>query len=105
VLLLTTDDEFAQPNSSPEGLRALIHGQLPQFSHLVSDDTIKAVAAKSPSNIPRVRTVGPELHKGSSTVLLGDAKNLILDVFYPTLMSSDTYSSLVEAVVGVYRRC
>ena len=81
VLLLKADDEFAQPNSSPEGLRALFNVQLPQFSHLVSDDTIKAVAAKSPSNIPRFRYVGPELHKGSSTVLLGDSIHTVKPYF------------------------
>ena len=81
VLLLKADDEFAQPNSSPEGLRALFNVQLPQFSHLVSDDTIKAVAAKSPSNIARFRYVGPELHKGSSTVLLGDSIHTVKPYF------------------------
>ena len=54
-------------------LRTLLDAELPQFSPLISDATVRAVAAKEPSNLPAFRFVGPVLHKGSSTVLLGDA--------------------------------
>eukprot|EP00548_Thalassiothrix_antarctica_P012517 CAMPEP_0194159742 /NCGR_PEP_ID=MMETSP0152-20130528/78007_1 /TAXON_ID=1049557 /ORGANISM="Thalassiothrix antarctica, Strain L6-D1" /LENGTH=618 /DNA_ID=CAMNT_0038869357 /DNA_START=189 /DNA_END=2045 /DNA_ORIENTATION=+ len=81
VLLLKADDEYAQPDSNPQGLRALVDETLPQFSPLISDETILSVAAKSPSNIPRFRYVGPALHKGSSTVLLGDAIHTVKPYF------------------------
>ena len=32
---------------------------LPQFSPLISDATVRAVAAKAPSNLPAFRFVGP----------------------------------------------
>ena len=73
VLLLKADDEFAQPGSDASGLRALLDDCLPQFSPLISEATVQAVAAKPVSNLPAFRYVGPVLHKGASTVLLGDA--------------------------------
>ena len=42
---------------------------------------MKAVAAKPPSNIPRFRYVGPALHQGGSTVLLGDAIHTVKPYF------------------------
>ena len=81
VLLLKAEDEFAQPHSEPEGLRALLDETLPQFSPLISDATVRAVAAKAPSNLPAFRFVGPVLHKGSSTVLLGDAIHTVKPYF------------------------
>ena len=39
------------------------------------------VAAKPPSNIPRFRYVGPALHQGGSTVLLGDAIHTVKPYF------------------------
>jgi len=81
VLLLTADDEFAQPNSNPEGLRALINATLPQFSPLITDVDLDLVARKAPSNIPRFRYVGPTLHSAGSTVLLGDAIHTVKPYF------------------------
>ena len=62
VLLLKSDDEFAQPGSDAAGLRALLEKSLPQFSPLVSDDAVAAVAAKPPSSLPSFRYVGPSVH-------------------------------------------
>ena len=62
VLLLKADDEFAQPRSDATGLRALLEESLPQFSPLVSDDAVAAVAAKPPSSLPSFRYVGPSVH-------------------------------------------
>ena len=73
VLLLKADDEYAQPHSDARGLRSLLDETLPQFSPLITDATVQAVASKPPSNIPRFRYVGPALHQGGATVLLGDA--------------------------------
>jgi 2-polyprenyl-6-methoxyphenol hydroxylase-like FAD-dependent oxidoreductase len=81
VLLLQAEDEFAQPHSDPAGLRALLEDTLPQFSPLISDATVRAVAAKAPSNLPAFRFVGPVLHKGASTVLLGDAIHTVKPYF------------------------
>ena len=57
------EDEFAQPGSDARGLRALLDETLPQFSPLISDEIVTAVAQKPPSNIPRFRYVGPSLHQ------------------------------------------
>ena len=81
MLLLKADDEFAQPGSDARGLRGLLDETLPQFSPLITDATVAAVAAKPPSNIPRFRYVGPALHQGSSTVLLGDAIHTVKPYF------------------------
>ena len=81
VLLLKADDEFAQSDSDADGLRALLDETLPQFSPLISDATLTAVAAKPASNLPAFRYVGPTLHKGASTVLLGDAIHTVKPYF------------------------
>ena len=81
VLLLKADDEFAQPDSNAAGLRALLDETLPQFSPLISEDTLTTVAAKASSNLPAFRYVGPTLHKGASTVLLGDAIHTVKPYF------------------------
>jgi len=82
VLLLKADDEYARPHTDPVGLRALLDETLPQFSPLVSDDSLASVADKPPSNIPRFRYVGPQLHtRGGSTVLLGDAIHTVKPYF------------------------
>ena len=81
MLLLKAEDEYAQPDSDPRGLRALLDETLPQFSPLITDATVAAVAAKPPSNIPRFRYVGPALHQGGSTVLLGDAIHTVKPYF------------------------
>jgi hypothetical protein len=81
VLLLKADDEFARPGSDAAGLRALLDETLPQFSPLISDGTVAAVAAKPASNLPAFRYVGPVLHQGSSTVLLGDAIHTVKPYF------------------------
>ena len=81
VLLLKADDEFAQPDSNAAGLRALLDETLPQFSPLISEATLTTVAAKASSNLPAFRYVGPTLHKGASTVLLGDAIHTVKPYF------------------------
>ena len=62
-------------------LRALMDASLPMFSPLVDDSTLKAVAAKKASNLPAFRYVGPSLHRGSSTVLIGDAVHTVKPYF------------------------
>mmetsp|Transcript_24897 Transcript_24897/g.49808 ORF Transcript_24897/g.49808 Transcript_24897/m.49808 type:complete len:472 (+) Transcript_24897:332-1747(+) len=82
VLLLREDDELAQPNCDPSVLRAALQANLPScFSNLLDDATVAAIAKKPPSRLPSFRFVGPRLHVGKSTVLLGDAIHTVKPYF------------------------
>jgi 2-polyprenyl-6-methoxyphenol hydroxylase-like FAD-dependent oxidoreductase len=72
VLLLRKDDELAQPESDPKKLRAELDALLPMFSEIMDDDVVSQVAKKPPSFLPAFRFVGPRLHQGDHTVILGD---------------------------------
>jgi 2-polyprenyl-6-methoxyphenol hydroxylase-like FAD-dependent oxidoreductase len=81
VLLLKRDDELAQENSDPKELRALFDEALPQFSALLDDEVIEAVARKSPSFLPSFRYAAPRLNQGDRTVILGDAIHTVKPYF------------------------
>ena len=72
VLLLRKDDELAQPDVDPKKLRTELDKLLPMFSKIIDDDVLAQVAKKPPSFLPAFRFVGPRLHQGDHTVVLGD---------------------------------
>ena len=72
---------MAAPNTSPAALRALLDSSLPMFSPMIDDDTLATVAAKPASRLPSFRYAGPTLHRGVTTVLLGDAVHTVKPYF------------------------
>lgn len=81
VMLLKGSDPLTQPDTNPKELRALFDENLPQFSTLVNDATIEAIAKKGPSFLPSFRYVGPRLHQGDRTVILGDCAHTVKPYF------------------------
>jgi hypothetical protein len=77
VLLLREGDPLAAEGSDPAELRAALAATLPQINALLDDATVAAVAAKPPSRLPSFRVVGPRLHHGATTCLLGDAVHTV----------------------------
>ena len=67
------NDPIAQNNGiiSPTELRTRMDNVLPQFSILIDDTTIAAVAQKPISQLPSFRYVTPRLHHGNNCVILG----------------------------------
>ena len=72
VLLLRKDDELAQPDGDAKKLRSELDALLPMFSEILDDDVVAQVAKKPPSFLPAFRFVGPRLHQGDHTIILGD---------------------------------
>ena len=72
VLLIKPDDEATQGLRDVPGARAYFDELLPQFSPYISDEALQAVLDKPPSRLPVFRFAGPTLHRGGSTVLIGD---------------------------------
>lgn len=81
VLLLKGDDPMAKANTDPVALRAMLDDALPQFSALLDDTAVTAVAAKPVSYLPTFRYAGPRLHEGDATVLLGDCAHTVKPYF------------------------
>jgi kynurenine 3-monooxygenase len=81
VLLLKADDPMAKADTDPKELRDIFDEYLPQFSCLVDDDTITQVAKKGPSLLPSFRYIGPRLHQGKRTLLLGDCAHTVKPYF------------------------
>lgn len=81
VLLMRASDPLAAANTSAAELRALLDSALPQFSQLLSDETVELVAAKPPSALPGFRTVVPRLHHRECALLLGDAVHTVKPYF------------------------
>jgi 2-polyprenyl-6-methoxyphenol hydroxylase-like FAD-dependent oxidoreductase len=80
VLLLKSNDPLARANTDPTELRALLNDALPQFSALLDDETVAAVARKPVSYLPAFRYVS-RLHHRATTVLLGDAAHQVKPYF------------------------
>jgi kynurenine 3-monooxygenase len=81
VMLLKSDDELAKPNVDPVEFRIFLNDVFPQFSPLIDDETAAMVAKKEPSFLPRFRYVGPRLHQGKRTILLGDCAHTVKPYF------------------------
>ena len=81
VLLLKGDDPFAKPDCDPKEYRAFLEEYIPQFSALIDDETVATTAKKPPSFLPSFRYVGPRLHQGERTVLLGDSAHTVKPYF------------------------
>jgi 2-polyprenyl-6-methoxyphenol hydroxylase-like FAD-dependent oxidoreductase len=81
VMLLKKGDPLAAENTDPAELRALFDESLPQFSELLSNATMAAVAQKPVSYLPGFRYAGPRLHQGDSTVVLGDSAHTVKPYF------------------------
>ena len=77
VLLLKEDDPMAQPNVDPKELRGFLDKLLPQFSAILDDEVVAQVAKKPPSYLPSFRFVGPRLHQGDHTLILGDCAHTV----------------------------
>jgi kynurenine 3-monooxygenase len=81
VLLLKADDPIAKADTDPRELRKIFDENLPQFSNLIDDDTMAKVARKNPSLLPSFRYIGPRLHQGKRTLLLGDCAHTVKPYF------------------------
>lgn len=81
VFLISKDDEFAAADCDADGFRNLLDETLPQFSALLDDETVAAVAKKSPSLLPSFRYAGPRLHQGDRTLILGDCAHTVKPYF------------------------
>jgi kynurenine 3-monooxygenase len=81
VLLLGSDDEMAQANMDPDKFQEFLDEVIPQFSRLFDRETIETTAKLPPSFLPCFRYVGPRLHQGKRTVLLGDCAHTVKPYF------------------------
>jgi kynurenine 3-monooxygenase len=81
VLLLRDHDPMAQANTDPIELRKMLDETMPQFSALLDDAAIVAIAQKPVSYLPTFRYIGPRLHEGDCTVLLGDCAHTVKPYF------------------------
>lgn len=81
VLLLKHNDPFARADTDPVELRKWMNQYLPQFSKLLSDETMAAVAKKPVSFLPAFRYVSPRLHQGDRCVILGDCAHTVKPYF------------------------
>jgi 2-polyprenyl-6-methoxyphenol hydroxylase-like FAD-dependent oxidoreductase len=81
VLLVRANDEVAAANTDPKVLRALMDEKLPQFSSLLDDESLAAIAKKPPSFLPSFRYAGPQLHYGDHTLILGDCAHTVKPYF------------------------
>ena len=81
VLLIKPDDEATQGLADVPAARKYFDEYLPQFSGFISDAALASVIAKPPSRLPVFRFAGPRLHRGASTVVLGDAVHSVKPYF------------------------
>ena len=81
VLLIKPDDVAAQSLPDVAAAREYMDSTLPMFSPAISDDALSQIIAKPPSRLPVFRYVGPRLHRGTSTALLGDAIHTVKPYF------------------------
>jgi len=81
VLLVKQDHPFAQPNGDPKALRTFFEESLPQFNHLLDDETIETIAKKPSSFLPKFRYVSPSLHYKERTAILGDCAHTVKPYF------------------------
>jgi 2-polyprenyl-6-methoxyphenol hydroxylase-like FAD-dependent oxidoreductase len=81
VLLLKKDDPLAAPNTDPNELRKVFLEDLPQFNDLVDEKNMELIAKKPPSFLPCFQFVGPRLHQGDRTLLLGDCAHTVKPYF------------------------
>lgn len=81
VLLVKEGDEFAASDTDPVKFRALLDESLPQFSKLLDDETVAAIAKKPVSFLPSFRYAGPRLHQGGRTLILGDCAHTVKPYF------------------------
>eukprot|EP00557_Chaetoceros_sp_GSL56_P003064 CAMPEP_0176491560 /NCGR_PEP_ID=MMETSP0200_2-20121128/8499_1 /TAXON_ID=947934 /ORGANISM="Chaetoceros sp., Strain GSL56" /LENGTH=550 /DNA_ID=CAMNT_0017889001 /DNA_START=214 /DNA_END=1866 /DNA_ORIENTATION=- len=81
VLLVKEGDEFAASDTDPVKFRALLDESLPQFSKLLDDETVAAIAKKPVSFLPSFRYAGPRLHQGERTLILGDCAHTVKPYF------------------------
>jgi kynurenine 3-monooxygenase len=70
-------DDLAQPDTPPAKLRQFFDDEFPQFSALVNDEEMARIAAKPASKLPVFRFVGPRLHYGHQSLVLGDAAHTV----------------------------
>jgi hypothetical protein len=81
VLLVKEGDEFAASDTDPVKFRALLDDTLPQFSALLDDQTVAAIAKKPVSFLPSFRYAGPRLNQGDRALILGDCAHTVKPYF------------------------
>jgi kynurenine 3-monooxygenase len=81
ILLLSKDDEMARENVDPLVFREFLDEVIPQFSHMLNDETVANTAQSPASALPTFRYVTPRLHQGKRTVLLGDCAHTVKPYF------------------------
>ena len=81
VLLVKEGDEFAASDTDPVKFRALLDDTLPQFSALLDDETVAAIAKKPVSFLPSFRYAGPRLNQGDRALILGDCAHTVKPYF------------------------
>jgi len=77
LLLMKPEEEFAQADASAEALRAYFDENLPQFSALIGEKEMTALAKKPASTLPAFRFAGPRLNCEKRTLVLGDAAHTV----------------------------
>ena len=81
VLLFKRDDPLAKENTDPKELRSFMDEALPQFSQILDDTTLAAVAEKPVSYLPGFRYAGPRLHQGNNCIIMGDCAHTVKPYF------------------------
>lgn len=81
VILFRPGDDRVMNLKSGADARVFFEKYLPQFSPLIDDKDLDVFAKKPISKLPRFLYTGPVLHKGRSTVLLGDAIHCVKPYF------------------------
>jgi 2-polyprenyl-6-methoxyphenol hydroxylase-like FAD-dependent oxidoreductase len=102
VLLMKKDDPLAMAGTDPQELRQMLDDEVPQFSTLISDDTIRKTAIKPVSFLPGFRYAGPRLHEESSTLLIGDCAHTVKPYFVSSL--ADDVKNQITATFRLTKR-
>lgn len=103
VLLLKNGDELAAGNTDTAELRQFFDERLPQFSSLIDDNQMEKIARKDPSFLPSFRFVGPRLHQGNRTLILGDCAHTVKPYFGLGANSALEDVSVLGDVLEEYR--
>lgn len=81
VVLYRPGDDRLKSLKSGADARAFFERYLPMFSSFVKDDDLERFAQKRDSRLPSFSYAGPSLHRGKSTVILGDAIHTVKPYF------------------------
>jgi kynurenine 3-monooxygenase len=81
VLIYRPWDKTVTGLNSSAQAREFFDKKLPMFAPFIKDSDLDEFVAKNDSKFPRFTYVGPNLHKGETTVLIGDAIHTVKPFF------------------------